>query len=90
MFSNLNNFHCFPVSYFICRMSIGGNFVVTQYSSLIISIQKFLPVRYPKSTTTGTLEFLENRIERKLDYCYGRTGCPLKILDEKETEERLI
>ena len=49
MFSNLNNFHCFPVSYFICRMSIGGNFVVTQYSSLIISIQKFLPVRYPVS-----------------------------------------
>ena len=51
--------------------------MVTQYSSLIISIQKFLPVRYPQSlnsTTGGTLKFLENRIERKLDYCYGHEG----------------
>ena len=56
--------------------------MVTQYSSLIISIQKFLPVRYPNSTTTGTLKFLENRMERKFDYCCGPFGCPLKMKRE--------
>ena len=58
--------------------------MVRQYSSLIISIQKFPPVR-SQPTTAGTLKLLERRIERKLDHCCD--SARVSARNKKDTAE---